>query len=59
METNRSPISRSIAQEVEAWLPQLVTYEGETKTLNYSGVIGVLVEAIKKLDARVKELENK
>jgi hypothetical protein len=37
-----------IAQEVEQFLPQLVTTEADGhKSLNYSGVIGVLVEAIK------------
>jgi hypothetical protein len=49
-----------IAQEVERWIPQLVdTSDKGIKTLNYSGVIGVLVEAVKTLSDRVKTLENK
>jgi hypothetical protein len=46
-----------IAQELEEILPELV--EGDdNKTVNYSGIIGVLVEAVKELSTRVEELEN-
>ena len=48
-----------IAQEVEAILPELVKGEEGKKSVNYSGLIGVLVEAVKELSARVEELENK
>ena len=50
-----------IAQEVEQILPELVSVNSDTglKSLNYDGIIGVLVEAIKELSSRVKELENK
>jgi hypothetical protein len=56
---NGLPSAGLIAQDVEKWLPQLINSNGESKTLNYNGVIGVLVEAIKDLNNRVKELENK
>ena len=46
-ETNRSSAG-VIAQEVEKVLPELVNGE-ETKTVNYNGVIGALVEAVKEL----------
>jgi hypothetical protein len=49
-----------IAQDVERYLPQLVHVDiTNKKSLNYNGVIGVLVEAIKELTERVKKLENK
>ena len=48
-----------IAQEVEAILPELVKGEEGDKSVNYSGLVGVLIEAVKELSARVDELENK
>ena len=48
-----------IAQEVEAILPELVRGEEGDKSVNYSGLVGVLIEAVKELSARVEELENK
>lgn len=57
-----------IAQEVEEVLPSAVrtkslVFHGEEgkeyKTLQYDQTIGLLVEAIKELTARVEELENK
>jgi hypothetical protein len=53
------PSAGLIAQDVEKWLPQLVATQNGRKSLNYNGVIGVLVEAVKDLSARVKELESK
>ena len=48
-----------IAQDVEKVFPTLVKENEEgTKSVNYSGIIGVLVEAVKELSARVEELEN-
>jgi len=56
-----------IAQDVEKVLPSAVIdtttvfhgEEGETyKTLQYDQVVGLLVEAVKELTARVEELEN-
>jgi hypothetical protein len=46
-DSNRSSAG-VIAQEVEKVLPQLVNGE-EIKTVNYNGVIGALVEAVKEL----------
>jgi hypothetical protein len=49
-----------IAQEVEKLLPQLVhTSDNGEKSINYGGVVGVLIEAIKELTSRVKKLEGK
>jgi hypothetical protein len=46
-----------IAQELEEVLPELVHGE-DPKTVNYNGIIGVLIEAIKELKAEVEELKN-
>jgi hypothetical protein len=51
-----------IAHELQAHYPFLVEGEkdGEqTQTVNYSGLIGVLIKEIQELKKRVKELENK
>jgi len=47
-----------IAQELEEVLPELVT-DTDPKTVNYNGIIGVLIEAVKELSAEVKELKKK
>lgn len=47
-----------IAQELETVLPELVT-QGDPKTVNYNGIIGVLIEAVKELSAEVEQLKNK
>jgi hypothetical protein len=47
-----------IAQELQKVLPQLVN-EGEVKSVNYNGLIGVLIEAVKELSAEVQELKTK
>lgn len=47
-----------IAQDVEVVLPELVS-DGETKTVNYNGLIGLLIESVKELSAEVAELKVK
>lgn len=47
-----------VAQEIEKILPELVT-TSENKSVNYNGLIGVLIEAIKELSNEVTELKNK
>jgi hypothetical protein len=46
-----------IAQELEEILPELVS-SGETKTVNYNGIIGVLIEAVKELKREIEDLKN-
>ena len=46
-----------IAQELEQVLPELV-HGNDPKTVNYNGIIGVLIEAIKELKAEVEELKS-
>ena len=46
-----------IAQELEEVLPELVT-DTNPKTVNYNGIIGVLIEAIKELNTEVENLKS-
>lgn len=48
-----------IAQDVAKVYPQLVTDHGERLTVNYDGLVGLLVRAVQELTARVEELEGK
>jgi len=53
-----------VAQEVETVLPEIVTEtqirdSEKFKGVNYDGLVGLLVEAVKELDKKVKLLENK
>ncbi len=47
-----------VAQELQEVLPELVS-NGEVKSVNYNGIIGVLIEAVKELSTEVQELKNK
>jgi hypothetical protein len=55
-ETGRSSYG-VIAQELEEILPDLVK-NGEVKSVNYNGIIGVLIEAVKELSEELKELKR-
>jgi hypothetical protein len=55
---NQKPSIGVIAQELEKVLPQLVK-DGDPKTVNYNGLIGVLIEAVKELSSEVEELKKK
>jgi hypothetical protein len=46
-----------IAQELEEVLPELVK-NGENKSVNYNGIVGILIEAIKELSSEVRELKK-
>ena len=54
---NQKPSLGVIAQEVQEILPELVN-DGTIKSVNYNGIIGVLIEAIKELKKEVEELKN-
>ena len=47
-----------IAQDVEKVFPELVHGQEGSKTLQYSGLIGALVESVKELSAKVAALES-
>lgn len=57
---NNQPSLGLIAQEVEKVIPELVeTNSDGIKTLNYSSMVGLLIEAIKEQQVRIEELERK
>ena len=46
-----------IAQEVREVYPELVT-EGDNLTVNYNGLVGVLLRAVKELNVKVEDLQR-
>lgn len=55
---NGFPSVGVIAQEVEQVLPELVNENDGIKSVNYNGLVGVLIEAVKELQAEVEELKR-
>ena len=47
-----------IADTVEKVLPELVTSD-DPKTVNYNGLIGLLIEAVKEQQVQITELKSK
>ena len=47
-----------IAQEVEEVLPELINNSSNYKSVNYNGLIAVLIESIKELKNEIKELKS-
>ena len=47
-----------IAQQLEQTLPQLVSVD-DIKTVNYNGLIGLLIEVVKEQQQRINTLEEK
>ena len=59
-EAKRQPGVGVIAQDVEAVFPELVmTGPDGVKRVDYLGLIGPLIEAVKELDARLRVLEER
>jgi len=54
---SKEPSIGVIAQEVEEIFPELVN-TNEFKSVNYNGLIGVLIEAVKELKTEVNELRS-
>jgi len=46
-----------IAQEIEKVIPELVSQEGNTKSVNYLGLIAFLINSVTELNQRVVALE--
>ena len=56
---NNLPSAGLIAQEVEAFMPELVDTNDEgVKSMNYAGMVGVLVEAVKEMSSMIKDLQK-
>jgi selenocysteine lyase/cysteine desulfurase len=47
-----------IAQNIEEVLPELVSGE-ESKTVNYNGIIGLLIECVKTQQEQIDELNRR
>jgi hypothetical protein len=56
-ETNK-PSMGVIAQNIEKIFPELVNGE-DPKTVNYNGIIGVLIEAIKEQQVQINNLKDR
>lgn len=52
---NKLPSAGVIAQDVEKVMPELV---GDDKSVNYNGIIAILIEAIKELRSEIDELKK-
>ena len=48
-----------IAQEIEEILPEVVNSDEEYKSVAYGNIVGILIEAIKELQAKITELEKR
>ena len=46
-----------IAQEVQAVMPELISENEESMTVNYNGLVGLLIAAVKELSAEVEGLK--
>jgi hypothetical protein len=55
---NGKPSLGVIAQELEKVLPELVLNSNGQKTVNYSGIIAVLIEAVKQQQEEIEKLKN-
>jgi hypothetical protein len=47
-----------IAQDIEEVIPEVVKISGDIKTVNYNGLIGVLIEAVKEQQRQIEELKK-
>jgi hypothetical protein len=54
---NQRPSMGVIADELQKVLPELVT-NTDPKTVNYNGLIGLLIECVKSQEKRIKQLEK-
>lgn len=47
-----------IAQDIEEIIPEVVKNSSDIKTVNYNGLIGVLIEAVKEQQHQIEELKK-
>lgn len=47
-----------IAQQVESYIPELVSENQEVKSVNYNGLVGILIEAFKEQQRQIEELKE-
>jgi len=58
LEDKEKVYSGVIAQEVEKVLPEVVSTEGDTKTVAYGNMVGLLIEAVKEQQEQINELKK-
>ena len=56
---NPVPSAGVIAQDVEAVFPEIVHNNQDAKTLNYNGLIGLLIEAVKEQQQTINTLQTR
>lgn len=56
---NQLPSAGVSAQEVEQVLPELVSNDTDNKSVNYNGLVSVLIQAVKELKEEVNSLKNR
>lgn len=56
---NQLPSAGVSAQEVEKVLPELVSNDTDNKSVNYNGIVSVLIQAVKELKEEVNSLKNR
>lgn len=56
--SNKAQSIGVIAQELEEIFPELVTQNDSHKTVNYNGLIGVLIEAVKEQQKQINSLKE-
>jgi len=54
----KEPSVGVIAQDIEEIIPEVVKISGDIKTVNYNGLVGVLIEAIKEQQHQIEELKK-
>jgi hypothetical protein len=55
---NNKPSIGVIAQQIENILPELVSDSGKNKTVNYNGIIGLLIECVKEQQIQINALSE-
>ena len=48
-----------LAQDIEKVFPELVSESNGVKSVNYQGLVPVLINALKEQDSKMKEQDNK
>jgi len=54
----KEPSVGVIAQDIEEIIPEVVKISGDIKTVNYNGLVAVLIEAIKEQQKQIQELKK-
>ena len=52
-------MSYLLAQDIEKVFPELVSESNGIKSVNYQGLVPVLINALKEQDSKMKEQDNK